>query len=166
MRRTSAGAEPGRDALLNGREVRVEHLDVVDARVRGRQHAEQAAGGEIELRLGDERPLALHADDLAVVLEHLERLADDDPADVEHPAQLPFGRKRITDAEPSRGDLLVEDLLELVVERDAAATVEPVLDDAECGVRLGRSAALAHVGHRDNHLTSCPDISTNLTGCP
>jgi hypothetical protein len=69
------------------------------------------------LRLGDERAAPLDADHLAVVLEYRERLAHYDAAHAEASGQLRLRRQRLSGPPAIRLDLLLENLLQLVVQR-------------------------------------------------
>jgi hypothetical protein len=81
-------AQLAADRLLDVRAADVERLDGHVGWPRIQEHAREAAGAGVELRLRDERAAALDADDLAVVVEDRERLAHDHSADPEPARQF------------------------------------------------------------------------------
>jgi hypothetical protein len=102
----------------------VEGLDRDLGRAGDDERARQAAGPGVELRLGDERAPALDPDDLAVVLEDRERLADDDAAHAEAAREFGLGRQGLARGPRPGLDLLLEHLLQLVVQRHEARAVK------------------------------------------
>ena len=136
IRSTSATPSRVADALLDRRVVRIEDLHVVRSAVLGREHAQQPARRQVGLGLGDEGASSLLAEDLSIVLQDVQRLAHDDSAHAEHPAQVTLGRECVADAKPAGRDLLMQELLQLVVERHAAAPIKSLWGPADrvvCG---------------------------------
>ncbi len=69
-------------------------------------------------------PCPSTADDLSVILEDGERLADDDPADAEAARELGLGGKRVSGCPDARLDLLLQCFLKLIVQGDKAVPIE------------------------------------------
>ena len=94
------------------------------------------------LRLGDERPLALEPGDEAGSLEVAQRLADDRPAYVVALAERCLRRDLLSRREHAAGDRALEQLAQLVVERDRRGLVDRARDPGDA---LGRRSCFAHV---------------------
>ena len=103
------------------------------------------------LRLGDERPFALESCDEAGSLEVAQRLADDGPAHVVALAQRGLGRDLLAGREYAVGDRALEQLAELVVERDRGALVDRARDPGRRPVAPQPSV----LAHEDTVITTC-----------
>ena len=101
------------------------------------------------LRLGDEGPFSFHPRDQSCSLQVAQRLADDGPAHVVALAQRRLGRDLLTGCQHAAGDCTLEQLAQLVVERDRGGLVDRARDP---GRALGRSRCLAH---EDIVITTC-----------
>jgi hypothetical protein len=93
------------------------------------------------LRLGDERPLSLEAGDEAGALEVAQRLPDDGAAHVVTLAQRRLGGNLVTGGKDAVGDGALEELAQLVVERDRRRLVDRARDRGA----LGRRSYFTHV---------------------
>ena len=84
------------------------------------------------LRLGDERPFSLQPSDEPCSLEVAQRLADDGPAHVVALAERRLRRDLLARGEHAAGNRALEQLAQLVVERDWRGLVDRARDPGAC----------------------------------